>query len=388
MLIYCDSSTNEVINVTEHPDFNIGVVNTYGLLNRITHVFGQIDMHDDINVIYVKERFDGEESTLKTIFNMINECGDGDLPTHLFVDNRSEPRDFKSSTFFNLSIKKYGVKPENVHVLTATCTYIPKEFKSKLIFFPYDGFNFFSITKDNENFKIGSVNKTILLTSFNRRLTTQRIVQTAEIINRFNEEDYIISLGVDTEKFPEMERNHFNMWCNKDVSLPISVDKEYVDINDVEQFKIDIGQSKNSIFDVVNETIASSGLIGQTNAMHREVYYPSEKTFRPFFNHQIPIFNSTIGYTEWFSRAYGFDMFEDVLDYRKWDNVHILKQRSDIICDELENFKNKFGDYNQFYEDHKERFAKNYVKVKKITNPEFYIRIKNNEDFHSPHSGI
>ena len=82
-----------------------------------------------------------------------------------------------------------------------------------------------------------------------------------------------------------------------------------------------INEDANSLLSVVNETIATGTDPNGINSENQDVYYCSEKSIRPFLNLQIPIFNSTIGYSEWFEKTYGFDLFTDIIDYRKWDKI-------------------------------------------------------------------
>lgn len=67
-------------------------------------------------------------------------------------------------------------------------------------------------------------------------------------------------------------------------------------------------------------------VVTETNDFYNENIQLSEKSYKPFAWHQIPIFISTIGQVETV-RSFGFDMFDDIIDhsYDSASNFNIYK---------------------------------------------------------------
>jgi hypothetical protein len=376
MVIYYDSSTKKVGVVERNSEIYINGFKSDEVLFEILKSIGCGDLmfNPNNNVIYVKDQFDLDLKTIRKIFFILNHHNDKSLPTYVFLDNKGEPRSYQSSNFLNFVTSKTNIPKENITILTGTRTTSFNKYGYRIVFYPYDFLNFFKITTDN--FRLPEdVVKTKLLSSFNRRMNSQRIVQTAKICDKFDMEELNISLGTGHDNQSQKHRDRFHCMIKKDIRLPIVSDLEFLESDDDRQFNIQINEDANSLLSVVNETIATGTDPNGINSENQDVYYCSEKSIRPFLNLQIPIFNSTIGYSEWFEKTYGFDLFTDIIDYRKWDKIFNIYERSDIICEEIMNFKKKYPDYNKFFQDNKERFIRNFEKVPSFDKSEFFREI-------------
>jgi len=376
MVIYYDSSTKKVGVVERNSEIYINGFKSDEVLFEILKSIGCGDLmfNPNNNVIYVKDQFDLDLKTIRKIFFILNHRNDKSLPTYVFLDNKGEPRSYQSSNFLNFVTSKTNIPKENITILTGTRTTSFNKYGYRIVFYPYDFLNFFKITTDN--FRLPEdVVKTKLLSSFNRRMNSQRIVQTAKICDKFDMEELNISLGTGHDNQSQKHRDRFHCMIKKDIRLPIVSDLEFLESDDDRQFNIQINEDANSLLSVVNETIATGTDPNGINSENQDVYYCSEKSIRPFLNLQIPIFNSTIGYSEWFEKTYGFDLFTDIIDYRKWDKIFNIYERSDIICEEIMNFKKKYPDYNKFFQDNKERFIRNFEKVPSFDKSEFFREI-------------
>jgi hypothetical protein len=322
------------------------------------------------NLLYSEYLFDESYDRVDLVFYYLKNKTKKE--THLFLDNQSEPRNGNFNKFINIGIKKYGILPKNVYLITSTefggLKYdinVVKKFAKSM--------NFFKINRDNSLNNDVVVNKTKLLSSFNRRTTQQRVLQTAHIVSQFNEDDRVVSLGVGEDVVHMWTQNYFKMICDKPPKLPIVLDHNYISEDGEEQFAINLNQS-NCLFDVVNETISTqTDGVGYPNFYHEGVFFTSEKSLRPFLNHQIPIFNSAVGYSEWFEKVFGVDMFRDIIDYKIWDNLCNLNERSEVIVNSLKKFKKHYPNYNEFYKTNIKRFKKNERLIKNLDEDKIYI---------------
>jgi len=376
MVIYYDSSTKKVSVVEDNSEVYINGFKSDIVLQKVLDSVdnGRKLLNPNNNIIFVKDQFDLDLITIKKIFILLDKSKSKVLPTYVYLDNRGEPRSYQSSNFLNYLISKTNIPKENITILTGTRTTSPNKNGYRILFFPYDYLNFFRIT--TEKFTLPQkVMKTKLLSSFNRRLNSQRIVQTAKICDMFDIEELNISLGIGHGEHDKRFRDRFHCILKKDIRLPIICDRDFLDVNDDDQFIIEIGGDTESIISVVNETIATGTDPNGINSENQDVYYCSEKSIRPFLNLQIPIFNSTIGYNAWFEKTYNFDLFKDIIDYSKWDNTFNIYERSDIICQEIMNFKTKYPDYNEFFDKYKERFIENFKKVPRIEQSNIFKEI-------------
>lgn len=351
----------------------------YGIVENILNILKLDILNNDRNlkennIVFIEDLFDQTLMVARKPFYQLEHSKQSEgKKTHVFIDNRSEPRNFNLSTFLYVAKHEYGIDEKNIHVITATQHHIPKNTKLNVYYFPNFSKVFLREGGYMGNPHISVMNKTKLLTCFNRRPSLQRTIQISDIIKNFSQDEYSISLGVDeTLNKPKENELLLRMYTgDPSINYPISLDKELIETSDTEQFKVNIGDASNCIFDIVNETIPTSSDTSPTNYRHGGVYYLTEKTLRPFLNHQIPILNSTVGYGKWLKTNYGFDLFEDIIDYKKWDKIPTLEGRSEMIVQEIKRFRTKHPDYNKFYRDNLFRFQLNESLVKGFDENEF-----------------
>jgi hypothetical protein len=82
-------------------------------------------------------------------------------------------------------------------------------------------------------------------------------------------------------------------------------------------------------------------VVTETNEFDSDNIMLSEKTFKAFAWHQIPIFNATKGHVDKV-RSLGFDLFDDIIDhsYDTVTNSHIQKLK---ILNEVTKFLKKYS---------------------------------------------
>lgn len=112
----------------------------------------------------------------------------------------------------------------------------------------------------------------------------------------------------------------------------------------------------NSYVNIVNESI----FMDDTNTIHI-----SEKSFRPFAFHQIPIIIATQHHIKKMRMEFGFDFFDDVIDH-SYDQLPTIRERIKGAMNEIIKLNNNKESIIDFYSKNKERFERNREIVCKI----------------------
>ena len=120
---------------------------------------------------------------------------------------------------------------------------------------------------------------------------------------------------------------------------------------------------ENSYVNIVTE----SSFIDSESVVHI-----TEKSFRPFYFYQLPIFVSSHNHVKYLKEIYGFDMFEDVINH-SYDDVVDNRNRLFEIMKEIKRL-------NENKEKIKEFYKKNYDRFEKNKNIIFNI-LKNTDDY-------
>jgi hypothetical protein len=106
---------------------------------------------------------------------------------------------------------------------------------------------------------------------------------------------------------------------------------------------------ENSYVNIVTE----SSYVNSENVVHI-----TEKSFRPFYYYQLPIFVASHHHIKHLKEIYGFDMFEDVIDH-SYDNIISHRDRLFEIIKEIKRLNEKQEEIKEFYKNNYERFEKN-----------------------------
>jgi hypothetical protein len=112
----------------------------------------------------------------------------------------------------------------------------------------------------------------------------------------------------------------------------------------------------NSYVNIVNESL----FMDDTNVIHI-----SEKSFRPFAFHQIPLIVATQHHIKKMKEEYGFDFFDDLIDH-SYDELPNIKDRINGVMSEIIKLNNKKEFVINFYNENRHRFEKNREIVCKI----------------------
>ena len=103
----------------------------------------------------------------------------------------------------------------------------------------------------------------------------------------------------------------------------------------------------------------------------------SEKSFKPFYFSQMPIFIATHNHVKKMKELYGFDFFDDIINH-SYDNELEPAKRFDMICQEIKRLSQNENQIREFYRNNKTRFDRNKaitLELKNITDSKFFYNI-------------
>lgn len=113
---------------------------------------------------------------------------------------------------------------------------------------------------------------------------------------------------------------------------------------------------ENSYINVVTESVFNTP---------PSVIHISEKSFRPFYYYQLPIFVASLHHVSHLREDYGFDLFDDIIDH-SYDFESNPKIRLQKVIDEIKRISKNKDSIIDFYKNNQERFEKNREIYKKI----------------------
>lgn len=98
-----------------------------------------------------------------------------------------------------------------------------------------------------------------------------------------------------------------------------------------------------------------------------EVVHITEKSFRPFNFYNLPIFVATQGHVKFIKEAYGFDLFDDLIDH-SYDSEPDIKKRLMMVYNEIKRLNDNKENVIKFYSENQHRFEKNREIICNIPN--------------------
>jgi len=114
----------------------------------------------------------------------------------------------------------------------------------------------------------------------------------------------------------------------------------------------------------------------ETHFFENDVHI-SEKSFKPFYFSQLPIFVSTHQHVNKMRELYGYDFFDDIINH-SYDNEVDPMVRFNMVCDEIKRLSENENLIKQFYLNNKTRFEKNKkitLELKNINDSKFFYNI-------------
>ena len=122
------------------------------------------------------------------------------------------------------------------------------------------------------------------------------------------------------------------------------------DFNPIFQIPEEVKSFRNAYINIVTE----SNFENIENIVH-----PTEKSFRPFYHNQIPIFLSTPHHVKYLKEKYNFDMFDDLID-NSYDDIIDDQLRFFKVMQEIEKLNQKGKSFiYRYFRKNKDRFENN-----------------------------
>jgi hypothetical protein len=113
----------------------------------------------------------------------------------------------------------------------------------------------------------------------------------------------------------------------------------------------------NQIYELKTYESSYVNIVTESNFLFNEIHI-TEKTLKPFYFYQFPIFLSSMNHIKYIKEMYGFDMFDDILDH-SYDNEPDNKKRLFMVYDEIKRLSKNKDKLIKFYKNNESRFEKN-----------------------------
>lgn len=208
-------------------------------------------------------------------------------------------------------------------------------------------------------------NKKFLMMCHNNKMHEHRILNLALLHknNLLNEIDYSSIYLNNTYDFQILNKSNLKQKFEKSIKYVLenlnkkSFYEKDIDSDEINSDKIEIETFKNSYFNLVVETD-----FNQINLLH-----PTEKSLKPFYYLQYPIFVAPKDHVSYLRETYGFDMFDDIINH-SYDSESDAITRMLMIHSEIQRiFENK-NFYKNKYKEVKNRLLDNHKLVCDIVN--------------------
>lgn len=144
---------------------------------------------------------------------------------------------------------------------------------------------------------------------------------------------------------------------------------DYLDSIDVKRSKFEVDKEWftseeispsfewNQIYELKTYESSYVNIVTESNFLFNEIHI-TEKTLKPFYFYQFPIFLSSMNHIKYIKEMYGFDMFDDILDH-SYDNEPDNKKRLFMVYDEIKRLSENKDKLIEFYKNNESRFEKN-----------------------------
>lgn len=113
----------------------------------------------------------------------------------------------------------------------------------------------------------------------------------------------------------------------------------------------------NQIYELKTYESSYVNIVTESNFLFNEIHI-TEKTLKPFYFYQFPVFLSSMHHVKYIKDMYGFDMFDDILDH-SYDNEPDNKKRLFMVYDEIKRISQNKDKLIEFYKNNESRFEKN-----------------------------
>jgi hypothetical protein len=113
----------------------------------------------------------------------------------------------------------------------------------------------------------------------------------------------------------------------------------------------------NQIYELKTYESSYVNIVTESNFIFDEIHI-TEKSLKPFYFYQFPIFLSSKNHVKWLKEKFSFDMFDEVIDH-SYDNESDNKKRLFMVFDEIKKLNENKNKLIEFYKNNESRFEKN-----------------------------
>ena len=141
-------------------------------------------------------------------------------------------------------------------------------------------------------------------------------------------------------------------------------EKEIPDLPYIGHISEIVKDQENSYVNIVSESLF----------LEEDVAQITEKSLKPFFYYQLPIFCATHHHVRFFKEKYDFDLFSDIINHDYDDEFDNIKRMKKLIL-EIKRLDNNKEEIKKIYPSLKERMELNKIKLFNI------LKNKDDENF-------
>jgi hypothetical protein len=137
----------------------------------------------------------------------------------------------------------------------------------------------------------------------------------------------------------------------------------------------ELNKSQNFFYTICVDDFLNSfvNIITETFYLENKVHI-SEKSLKPFWFYQLPIFVASTGHVSKVKEKYNFDLFDDIIDH-SYDTITNSVKRLEAIVEEIKRVNNL--DLKNIYKNNKDRFISNRLKCESyLDSNEDYLFFK------------
>jgi hypothetical protein len=115
-------------------------------------------------------------------------------------------------------------------------------------------------------------------------------------------------------------------------------------------------------------------IVTESNFTFDEIHI-TEKSLKPFYFYQLPLFLGSYKHIEYLKTRFGFDMFEDIINH-DYDKIENNKERMFAAFNEIKRLHDNKQTIIEFYKNNQERLEKNkqiVINISKSKNDQEYF---------------
>jgi len=312
-----------------------------------------------------------------------------DLKVLLICEHEVNNNEFETLEVLKNEIKKVGLKEKQFYYVNnnSLLEEYAKELKTKInvhtIKFLFE-YLIGSMRKFDFPFE---TNKKFLFTCMNKTGKEHRILTIA----------YLKKYGIleDTDwSFIDKDKRAEKMWFNYEIPQIGDLSDYICDVKNItgklseyEKNEVWLEKLNSDTFNPTNTIQPLTFLNSYINIVTESMFYHgrevhiSEKSYRPFYFYQLPIFVASHRHVEFIKKTYDFDLFDDLIDH-SYDNILDNDERFLAIMTEIKRLHGIKDEVVEYYIKNEQRFKKNKEIIDELydNNPvsKYFIKLTKN----------